>query len=357
MKASAGKPFVPSSRQVSIEDLVPTGSTLMNLALSDSPHGGYMLGKMANLVGDRSSGKTFLALSMFAECARISRFDDYEFYHDDVEGGCEFDLEHLFGPRVADRIQLPGFDSDGNPAPSDTIQDWVTNISRIMDSDRPFLYVLDSFDALSSREAEDRVQAEIKAQAKGKAVEGGSYRMEKPKIGSEQGGRICRALEGTDSLLIIISQTRDNIGATFGESKRTRSGGRWLGFYCSHEIWLRVAGRIKHKDLNRQTGVRMAGKVEKNRVNGKLREFQAPIFYDYGLDDVGSTVDWLKAEKLWPMKGSRINARHFGKVAHRDDLIRWIEDNDKEKELRAVAKRGWDSIESQLRTDRKRRYI
>ena len=68
--------------------LIPTGSVLLNLACSNSKRGGFGAGKMVNLIGDSSSGKTLLALSMFAEVAKLKQFKDYHFVYDDVEHAC-----------------------------------------------------------------------------------------------------------------------------------------------------------------------------------------------------------------------------------------------------------------------------
>jgi len=65
--------------------LIPTGSTLLNCALSDHYQGGYQIGSVVNTIGDSGTGKTLLALNSLAEMTLYKRFDDYRFIFDDVE--------------------------------------------------------------------------------------------------------------------------------------------------------------------------------------------------------------------------------------------------------------------------------
>ena len=64
--------------------LIPTGSTLYNLSVSDTIDGAWECGKMSNLIGDSSAGKTFLGLSSLADCAVTEAFDDVK-VDDDIE--------------------------------------------------------------------------------------------------------------------------------------------------------------------------------------------------------------------------------------------------------------------------------
>ena len=89
------------------DEFVSSGSTLLNLALTDHPHCGWQKGKMANVIGDSSSGKTFLTLTSFAEATQDDNFDDFRLIMDDAEHANEFNLEHLFGSAVAERIEPP----------------------------------------------------------------------------------------------------------------------------------------------------------------------------------------------------------------------------------------------------------
>ena len=332
--------------------LIPTGSILLNLACSDHIEGGWGAGKISNLIGDSSSGKTLLALSMFAECAQRSEFDEYDFIYDDVEQACEFDMSKLFGSRVKDRIQAPHYE-DGTALYSDTIQQFHANVFSAIQSGRPFIYVLDSFDALTSSEELGRAEESAKATRDGKELKG-SYRMEKPKLVSEMLRQIKARLRETGSFLLIISQTRDNIDPMSFE-KKTRSGGRALRFYSSHEVWMALAGKIKSRD--RVIGSNVKVKVTKNKLTGKQRSVQFPIYYDYGADDLGSCIDFLVDDGYWSKKGDKIIAKEIGMEGTRKKLIVDIEGEiGAAQRIYETTQTCWQEIEQSLKLDRKPKY-
>lgn len=328
--------------------LVPTGSTLLNLALSDSIHGGFDGGKIVNLIGDSSSGKTFIALSCFAEMAHSPAFGKYKFIYDDAEQASEFNLEYLFGKKTARRIQKP---PNGH---SNLIEDFRDNILSALKEDEPFVYVLDSFDALSSEDEIKKVDEQAKAREKGNKTSG-TYGMEKAKGASQLLRMIKTSLNKTNSVLIVISQTRDNIGISFAE--KTRSGGKALKFYSTHEIWTAHIGHIKKKinDKDRKIGIRSRIKISKNKLTGKIQEVDVPIFYDYGIDDIRGMIEWLIEEGIWESKQGIIKSDKFNPMTM-EKLISCIEEDSKEGELRRIVKTEWQAIQENLKLNRKRKY-
>jgi len=352
IKASAHRSTSSPWGQGEVPQLyIPTGSMLLNLCCSDSIWGGYGTGKMVNLIGDSSSGKTLLALTMLAEMAYSKEFSEYRLIYDDVECALEFDVEMLFGKKLARRLEPPPGSTEDKPY-SDTIQDFQYHMEQALRSRKPFVYVLDSFDALTSVEERERTEKYLEAYRKGKDP-GGSYRVEKPKVASEILRQVVGGLRDTRSLLLIISQTRDNLDA-LSFQRKTRSGGNALRFYAAHEIWLAVAGKIKRKD--RVVGVRVKAKVTKNKLTGKLRECEFNIYYDYGVDAVGECVDFLINEGHWKKTKLTVEAPELGLQGTRDSLIRQIEDRGLENKLFEVTQAQWLSIEESIRLDRKPRF-
>jgi len=312
-----------------------TGSTLLNLALCDSIDGGFQRGSIVNIVGDSSSGKTFLAWSVFAELAHTDAFSKYRLIYDEPESALFFQLERLFGSGISDRVDTS--------IVSVTIQDWYRNMMSVVESGEPFVYVLDSFDALTSEEELER-----------KYVGKGGWKTEKAIASSEMLRQIVSKVSDTESLVVVVSQTRDNIGVAFGE-KKSRSGGRALRFYSSHELWMAVKKHIKRK--GRDVGVRTRVRCKKNKVTGKLRDVEFDIIYDYGIDDVGSMVDWLVDEGFWTGGGrARINTQGDFINATRDALISHIESVGEEWKLRQIVGACWVEVEKEIRTKRKPRY-
>lgn len=332
---------------------IPTGSTLLNLALSDRTDGGWPVGKIVNPVGDSSSGKTFIALTMLAEAARLERCDGHVLIHDDAEAASEFDLPGLFGKHAAERIKAPAYnDDDGEKLCSTTTQEFEARVWSRLKAAKPFVYVLDSLDSVSCDEELARTDESTEALLAGKAKPGGSYRMEKAKHLSEMLRKIKARLQHTDSLLMVLSQTRDNIDPMSFQTK-TRAGGRALKFYSAIELWTAVGKKITAKD--RMIGIECRVRVSKNNITGKLRDVQFPIYYSYGIDDTASCVDWLVKEGVWEVRGTKIVNTLCDHVS-RNALVGQIEESGNVPALRRIVGEAWARIEESLLLKRRAKY-
>lgn len=324
-------------------NLISTGSTLLNLRLSDSPYGGYVPGSIVNIIGDSSSGKSFLLWSMFAEVVNNPLYDGYRIIYDEPERALHFQLAKLFGPKIG-RVEYDNGEK-GSWSASVTIQDWFLNVTKAIDEGTPFIYGLDSFDALTSEE-------ELERNTVGK----GGWKTEKAIASSEILRIIMSKLDRSKSLVVVLSQTRDKIGVMFGD-KKTRSGGHALRFYSTHEIWTAVKKHIQNK--NRDVGVDVRIKTKKNKLTGKLGEVEVPIIFDYGLDDIGSMVDWLIEEGFWkkPKGAKHIDTgRDFFNDFNRADLIAYIEKENLESKLISIVEESWNTIEESIKSNRKPKY-
>lgn len=332
------------------QDYISTGSTLLNLALSDKWNGGWPCGKIVNLIGDSSSGKTFIALTAFAEMSKDKKFNNYLRIFDDAEAANEFDMEKLFGKRTAKLVKSPGRNGEN----SNTIQDLEVHVTNALDEGVPFLYIQDSFDSLTSQEEEKRTEDRVEAWNAGKSGEKGTYGMEKAKKVGSILRQIKTKLRDSGSTLIIISQTRDNIGIGF--AAKTRSGGKALKFYSTHELWTAMVETLKRKKV--PIGVKCRIKISKNKLTGKVREVSIPIYYDYGVDDIESCIDYLVENGYWPVKGRTIDGtKDFDRLkGSKERLIRIIEEEDLEEELSQVVGEYWARFEESLIVVRKNKY-
>ena len=360
--SKAGNPLIDqikahSKRTTKVEghlkkdDLIPMGSTLLNLAMSGTIYGGAKKGTMINIIGASHGGKTILALTSFAEANMKESFDDYKFIYDDVERANSFDMNYLFGKSTAKRITPPRLDKDDHF--SSTVQHFQANLLHWTKKDIPFIYVLDSYDALDALEDQKKAQEQAESLEKGKDT-AGTYGMAKAKAGSSILRAVTAKIADTQSLLFIISQTRDNVDP-MSFSKETRSGGRALKFYANHEMWLKPAKAIKRKDTIIGNTVKV--KITKNKLTGKNREVEFDIYYDYGIDDIGSCIDYLLKMSHWGGGGS-------GKITHSFDfppctkskLVSAIEENDLHLELKKIVEKVWNEFEDTLKLNRKKKY-
>lgn len=334
-----------------------TGSTLLNLACTGKPDAGFLAGKIIYLVGDSTSGKTFLSMTCCAEAVRNETFKNHRIIYDNIEDGMLLDTDRLFGEIVGDRIEPPASTEDG-PVFSSTIESFYYHVDDAVDNGKPFIYILDSMDGLDSDAADSKFTQLKKAhfRQKGEAAEkiAGSYGDNKAKINSQGLRRALKGLRDTNSILIIISQTRDSLS---GYGGKTHSGGRALKFYATLEIWSSVVNPIKKEvaDKDREIGVRVKLEVKKNRITGRRSAVQVDIYPEYGIDDTGSLVDFLVEEGFWKITGRTIDTG-LGVVGSRDKVIRKLEENNLLPKVKEQAGECWQSIIEACSLKRKPRY-
>ncbi|MHC1623173.1 MAG: hypothetical protein ACXQTR_01115 [Candidatus Methanospirareceae archaeon] len=332
-----------------------TGSTLLNLACSDRIAGGFPKGCYSFVVGDSASGKTFLSLTCLAEAARDSGFDDYRFIYDGVEGGAMMDIGRFFGEAVEKRIEPPSMDGD-RPICSQTAEDFYYFVDDALEDGRKFVYILDSQDSLTSTAEVEKFDERKEAYRKGKTTPG-SYGDSKAKIHSSHLRKILGPLKDSGSILIVLNQTRDSFDMF---TRSTYSGGRALLFYATMQLWSSLGGKITKtiKGKKRQLGIRCKVQVKKNRITGKERTVTIPIYHSYGIDDVGSCVEFLVDEGVWKKAGNRIVATGLGPEfrGYSEAVIEKIEERDLVDDLRVLVGETWKEIEESCDLKRKRRY-
>jgi len=349
-----------SSKATKKVDLLSTGSTLLNLACSGNPGGGYPGGGYIFFVGDSMSGKTWYSLTCMAEAVLDKKFKDHRFIYDNVERGAMMDFPRYFGQTMADKIEAPASDKDGNPVNSSFIEEFYFHLDDALCDGRPFIYVLDSMDSLDAFADDDKFAERKKAFEDGKDTKG-SYGMAKASANSTTIRTIPGRLAETGSILIIISQTRDNVDPRNPFQTKTRAGGRALRFYATVEIWSSLAGKIKktYKGKERQIGVNVKLQVQKSRLTGKGCEVIVPIFYSMGIDDIGSCIDYLVAEKEWSKaKNGMITAIGIGpeQSMKREKLIEYVEENGLIEDVRDLVGAVWKKIEEATAVKRKQKY-
>ncbi len=341
-----------ATNENTVKEGLSTGSTLLNLACTGKTHAGFLPGYYYFIVGDSVSGKSFLSLTCFAEASIHSVYKDYRYIYDNVEAGALMDVSRLFGKKAADKIEAPS-----KEGPSQTVEEFYYNLDDAVEQGTPFIYVLDSMDALDTEDDIDKFEQRKKARGTTKEV-AGSYGTAKAKMNSAGIRKAIAGLQKTNSILLVISQTRDNIG-TFSFEKKTRSGGRALRFYACLEMWSAVKEKIKKtaKGKPRQTGIVAEVKIKKNRITGQEHTVEIPIYHSFGIDDTGSMIDYLIEEKHWVGTKGKVEAKEYGYSGSIDGLISLIERDGKEKSLKMLVGGVWEEIQNLCRLDRKRRYL
>lgn len=272
---SGGAYFLNQSQDV---EYFPSGAAVLDCVLGG---GGWALSRVINIVGDKSTGKTGLAMEACINFIRT--FPKGKVRYAEPESALSKGYAKEMGVPV-DRIEFADDDSE-----IDTVEDWFEDVEGFADSlneGQPGLYILDSLDALTSEAEKKRKIGEA------------SYGDGKAKQMSQAWRRLIRVLKQQRVTVIIISQVRDNIGVTFGE-RYTRSGGKALDFYASQVLWLAQVAKIAPtiNGVSRVTGIVIKAMCKKNKVGIPFRDCTLTFKFGYGLDDVESNARWLASVK------------------------------------------------------------
>ena len=330
--------IAPRRESNNIIEFCPTGSDLFDLIGGN----GVPWGKMINIVGDNSTGKTLLASEIIATAYK-KYGKNLVWFYDDAEAGYSFDSKAIWG------IDIVAEDSKC----SETLEDFQCTLDKMLDklkSEQKFIYILDSFDSLTTLEELDHVDKKNKAIEKGTKIPG-SYGQSKSKGSSEFFRVMRRKLKDKNCLLIIVSQVRENIGVMFG-AKYARMGGKALDFYSAQIFWLAVAE--KYDD-----GISVKIKNTKNKVGKPFRVTLVDIIFDYGVDNVSSNLNFLYDLKT--PTGKNIDAIKTKKLMWdkreytQKHLVRYIEKNNLEEELTKRTIQKWIENEDKINTSKDRK--
>jgi recombination protein RecA len=257
-------------------EFITSGCAVLDCVLG----GGWPLSRIANVVGDSSTGKTLIAIEALANFKR--KYPKGRMYYRESEAA--FDMEY------AAALGMPVDDVEFiEPEKFTTVEDFYEDlrkcVTRCEDSGQPAFYVVDSLDALTSEDEQ------------GKEFNEASYETKKAK---QMGKlfRMCTADVGRVNMaLMIISQTRDKIGISFGGPQKTRSGGRALDFYASQVLWLSHRDKVDEtrNKVKRVIGIQVRARMMKSKIALPYRECDFTIRFGQGIDSLSSSLDWLKS--------------------------------------------------------------
>jgi|TARA_B100001971_G_C18262302_1_gene588103 recombination protein RecA len=265
-----------------IKEFVSTGSTMLDLAISNKAHGGIAVGRITEINGLESSGKSLLGAHILAETQRQGGVAVYI----DTETSVSTEFLAAIGIDVNNMLYLH----------LETVEDVFSAIEEIVakvresDKDRLVAILVDSLAGATTKvELEGDFDKEGWATAKAIII-------------SKAMRKITQMIGREKIALVFTNQLRQKLGVMFGDPWTT-SGGKALPFHASTRIRLKNLGQIKDTGKN-TIGMKIRAQVIKNRLGPPMRHADFDLYFETGIDDPGSWLRVLKDHKLVKNSGA-----------------------------------------------------
>jgi recombination protein RecA len=290
MRLGAGSSLVPSI------DVVPTGSLGLDVALGI---GGLPRGRIVEIFGPESSGKTTLTLHAVAECQKRGGICAFV----DAEHAIDVSYARALGVNVEDLlISQP-----------DTGEEALEIVDALIRSGVVDMIIVDSVAALTPK-------AEIEGNM------GDSHMGLQARLMSQALRKLTGSISKSKTILIFINQIRMKIGVMFGNPETT-TGGNALKFYCSVRLDIRRMTALKQGD--EVIGSRTVVKVVKNKVAAPFKRAEFDILFGQGISRLGEVVDMATDLNIIEKSGAwySYNDQKIGQG--RDNCIQFLKENNK----------------------------
>ena len=279
------------STPTDIKEFISTGSSILDLAISNRPNGGIAVGRITEINGLESSGKSLIGTHILAETQKKGGLAVYI----DTETSVSREWLETIGIDVQNLLYL-------HVETVEDIFECIENIiTKIRESDRDRLVTI-LVDSLAAASTKVEMEADFDKDgwATAKAI-----------VISKAMRKITQMVGRERVALVFTNQLRQKLGVMFGDPWTT-SGGKALPFHSSTRIRLKNMGQIKDTKKN-TLGMKARAQIIKNRLGPPLRHADFNLYFDSGIDDKGSWLQVLKDHKLLKVAGAWYTLEYEGK--------------------------------------------
>ena len=299
-----------------VTDWISTGSTILDLAVSNKPDGGLAAGRITEINGLEGSGKSLIGAHALAATQKKGGLAVYI----DTESAVSSEFLQAIGIDTENMLYVH---LETVEEIFDTIETIVAKI-RESDKDKLVTILVDSLAAASTKVEMD-ADFDKDGWATAKAI-----------VISKAMRKITQLIARQRVCLIFTNQLRQKLGVMFGDPWTT-SGGKALPFHSSTRIRLKNVGQIKDAKKN-TIGIKIRAQVIKNRLGPPLRSADFSLYFDKGIDDFGSWLEVLKGHKLIKQAGAwytledqdgkehKFQSKDFGSLMADEDTQKYIYD-------------------------------
>jgi recombination protein RecA len=268
-----------------VKEWISSGCSMLDLAVSNRPHGGFPVGRITEITGLEASGKSLLAAHTLAETQKKGGLAVYI----DTESATSAEFLQAIGVDLSKMLYVP---LETIEEIFETIETIVENV-RKSDKNRLVTIVVDSIMGASTKQ-------EMAAE-----YDKDGYATSKSIILSKAMRKVTNWIARERICLIFTNQLRTKMGVMFGDPYTT-AGGKAIPFHASVRLRLKQVGQIKAKinGSDQAVGIKTRVTVIKNRMGPPLRSIDYDIYFDSGIDNYGGWLDVMKDFKLVKQAGA-----------------------------------------------------
>jgi len=273
-----------------IKDFISTGSDMLDLAIANKPDGGIAVGRITEINGLESSGKSLLGAHLLAETQKKGGVAVYI----DTETSVSREFLQAIGVDLENMLYLH----------TETVEDIFEIIESIIikiresDKDRLVTILVDSLAAASTK-----VEMEADYGKDGWATS-------KAIVISKAMRKVTQMIGRERVALVFTNQLRQKLGVMFGDPWTT-SGGKALPFHASTRIRLKNMGQLKDKK-NNVLGMKVRAQIVKNRLGPPLRHTDYTMYFDRGIDNYGNWLEKMKEHGICKIGGAWYTLHYNG---------------------------------------------